>query len=134
MRGFTLVELITVLLLVSIIGVTALSRFQNSDLQEVQASRDQLVAALFFAQQKAMDIRGSVQLITGGNVIDVTVDGVSTGGDSFLYPVELPSQISLTSRTFSYNRLGETSASAILVSHSSGANATVLVASSGYAQ
>lgn len=131
--GFTLIELIAVLVLVGIVGVTVSTRFQDDDRFQVQASRDQLVAALFFAQQKALYRSGIVQLSTHDNTIDVTLDGASISADSLTFPMLLPAQISLTAADFIYNRLGETSANSIAVQHASGALATVTVSDSGYA-
>ncbi|AFU98051.1 type II secretion system protein [Simiduia agarivorans] len=131
--GFTLVELIAVLALVGVLSTVAFTRFNAGYESQVQQSRDQLVAALFFAQQLAMDRSGNVQLVTSSNQFTVTLDGVDARSGGYAFPVNLPAGISLTPASFSYNRLGETSAAALVLSHSDGATVTVNVSASGYA-
>ncbi len=52
-QGFTLVELIAVIILIAILAGTATSRF-NFDYADLQATRDDIVTGLFYAQQIAM--------------------------------------------------------------------------------
>lgn len=131
--GFTLVELVSVLVVVSVIATIAFTRFSQGSAESIQQSRDQLVAALFFAQQLAMDRKGSVQLAASVNQFTVTLDGIDASSGGYQFPVSLPAGISLTPGVFNYNRLGETSAAALVLSHNDGATVTVNVSASGYA-
>ncbi|MBI4808359.1 MAG: prepilin-type N-terminal cleavage/methylation domain-containing protein [Nitrosomonadales bacterium] len=59
-RGFTLVELITVIVLVGIISVVALPRFASNDAFRARATADQVAAALRYAQKTAIASHGVV--------------------------------------------------------------------------
>ncbi|MCW8832305.1 MAG: type II secretion system GspH family protein [Colwellia sp.] len=52
--GFTLVELITVIILIGILAVTVLPKFDGTASYEAHAHRAQLIAALRLTQQRAM--------------------------------------------------------------------------------
>lgn len=53
-HGFTLVELVTVLILIGILAVNVLPRFQGTSGYESHTHRAQLIAALRLTQQRAM--------------------------------------------------------------------------------
>jgi len=53
-RGFTLVELITVIILIGVLAMVALPKFSGSDNYEVYPYRAQLISALRLTQQRAM--------------------------------------------------------------------------------
>ncbi|TKB51213.1 type II secretion system protein [Ferrimonas sediminicola] len=53
-RGFTLIELVTTILLVTTLSVVALSRFLGADQFAVRATRDQLLAELSYLQQLSL--------------------------------------------------------------------------------
>ncbi len=131
-RGFTLIELITVIILVSIISVTAFSRLGNISSANVQASRDDIIAALFFAQQTAM-ARNNIQLVVTSNSVSVTENGTPIVVHSKGYPLALASGVSATVATLTYDKLGRTSATTIGLSSTSGASASIVVEASGYA-
>src|SRR5690554_1410408 len=125
-RGFTLIELIAVILLVGILSVALMSRVGGASSANVQAGRDSLVAALFLAQQTAMARGTDIRLVTQGNQINVTEAGVSLPG----YPLELTG-VSLSSNQFFYDRLGRTTGASIQLTNSAGVSASVTVENSG---
>lgn len=132
--GFTLIELVAVLVIIGVLSLTISSRYGEAGMAQVMAGRDQVVAALFFAQQKAMAVSAPVTFIAAGNTIDVQVSGVSVQGDSFQFPLALPAQVTISAATLNYlNRLGEVNASSMTLSHADGSSATVTVTGSGYA-
>ena len=132
-RGFSLVELITVLILVGLLSATAVSRFLDSDGFEVLSGRDDLVAALSFAQQLAMARNSAIQVVTTASTIRVTEDGTPLLHGSVQYPLSLSSGVALSpATTLSYNRLGQTSARQFTVSKG-GSSAVVNLSASGYA-
>jgi MSHA pilin protein MshC len=131
-RGFTLVELVTVMVLIGIISVSMFSRIGAATSANVQAGRDDLIAALFFAQQTAM-ARSGITLTVNNNVINVTENGSSIIVKSVGYPLNLPVGVNASNAAFVYDKLGRTTASAITLTGSSGASATITVAASGYA-
>lgn len=130
-RGFTLIELIAVMILVGILSVALMSRVDSASSASVQAGRDSLVAALFFAQQVAM-ARGSSELRISGNSIEVRDEN-----DNLIpgYPLVLqgagfdPGNL----QTLTYDRLGRTTGADIRLTNNAGVSATVTVEDSGYA-
>jgi len=131
-RGFTLVELITVIILVGIISVTVFSRLGNVSSANLQASRDDLIAALFFAQQTAM-ARNNIQLVVTSNSVSVTENGTPIVVHSKGYPLTLAPKVTATAATLTYDKLGRTTATTIGLSSTSGASASIVVEASGYA-
>ena len=130
-RGFTLIELITVVILISVVSVTLFTRLGSINASNVQASRDDLIAALFFAQQTAM-ARSGVSLIVSATSIDVRENGTSIKIDSKAYPLNFSSAVTAIPITFVYDKLGRTTAGTIQLT-SSGGSATITVETSGYA-
>ena len=135
-RGFTLIELVTVVILISIVSVTLLSRLGSVSSANLQAGRDDLIAALFFAQQTAM-ARGNIQVVLAATSVNVTENGTGIVVHSKAYPLGLPFGIKITSPatplTLSYDRLGRTAATTITLSGSGGLSAIVTLEASGYA-
>lgn len=141
-KGFSLIELIAVMVIVSIISVTAIVRLMPSSLFELQSARDQVLAALFHAQQKALFAPSSVRIILLGGVVDIRVDenddGLFPGSESVRvgavqYPLTLVSGAQVSTHTLNYDSLGETAATAITVSKSS-KSVSIAVSASGFAQ
>lgn len=131
--GFTLVELVSVLILVGVLSVTLSSRFTSSGAAKVQSARDDIIRALFFAQQTSMARPGIVLLVTGG-AVSVEENGTPIIVDKYGYPLSFPSGITANVISFSYDKLGQTSAGTITVSETAGsASATISVQASGYA-
>jgi MSHA pilin protein MshC len=130
-RGFTLIELITVIILVSIISVTLFSRLGSVNTANLQAGRDDLIAALFFAQQTAM-ARSNIQLILTTNSVSVTENGSPIVVHSKGYPLSFPSGVTTSAKTLSYDKLGRTTATTITLNANS-ASALVTVEATGYA-
>ena len=132
-KGFTLIELIAVLVVVSVVSLTIGNKFYNSSFAFVQASRDDIIAALFFAQQTAM-ARDNIQLSITANTINVTENGNPIRIHSDAYPLALPSGVNVTAvpSTYSYDKLGKTTPGSITVTRD-GVSATITVEASGYA-
>lgn len=132
-KGFSLIELITVILVIGILAIGVSSRFSSQSNFQVLTTRDDIVAGLFYAQQIALArsaASNSVEFISTGTTIDVQEAGVTIGNG--LYPLALPSGVSLTPVTLSYNKLGQTAATNLTVTDGQ-ASATIQVSASGYA-
>ena len=130
-RGFTLIELITVMILVSVVSVTLFSRIGSISSTNVQAGRDDLIAALFFAQQTAM-ARSGIQLIVTSGAVSVTENGTPIVIHSKAYPLNFSNGVTASPITFTYDKLGRTTAGTITLT-GGGASAVVTVEASGYA-
>ncbi len=129
-RGFTLIELIAVMVIVGVMSVTLFSKLGSINSTNAQAGRDDLIAALFFAQQTAM-ARSGVQLVVTASSVSVT-ENLPPVTALLGYPLNFSSGVSATPITFSYDKLGRTTAGIISLT-ASGGSATVTVEASGYA-
>ncbi|GLS26718.1 Tfp pilus assembly protein FimT/FimU [Marinibactrum halimedae] len=133
-NGFTLIELITVLLIVAIISVYVGNRFSSID-SNLSSGRDDLIAALFFAQQIAMSrdsAANPITFVTSGAAIDVQASGASLSSAGVQYPVVLSNGVTVSPAvTLAYNKMGETTATVFTLSHD-GASTQVTVEASGY--
>lgn len=135
--GFSLIELIAVILVLSIISVFAYSRFSSSDIASVQTGRDQLLSSLTQAQQIAMarsSVTNSIQLTIDTNRLNLTENGTSLQLLSDNYPEDLPPGVTVTSGTgtLTFDKLGRTSARTITLSRG-GSSASIQLEASGYA-
>jgi MSHA pilin protein MshC len=134
-RGFTLIELIAVIILVGILSITLFSRLGSTGTAPVQAGRDDLIAALFFAQQQAM-MRSNISLELTANSVSVNENGNPIQVSNDYYPLRMPEGVILPALTLGYDKLGRTTATEIVLmgsGNSSGVSATIQVDASGYA-
>src|SRR5690606_7408772 len=116
---------------IGIMSVTLMSRLDFVSSSSLQTSRDDIIAALFFAQQTAM-ARSNIQLVVNTNSISVTENGTPISIHNDAYPLTLPAGVTATGAIFSYNKLGKTTPGSITVSRD-GVSATITVEASGYA-
>lgn len=136
-RGFTLIELITVMILLGIISVVLISRLGSFAGADVQGGRDDIIAALSFAQQTAM-VRSNITVEVTANSISVAEDGVPINLGANYYPLTMPSGVSLSpsDQEYVFDKLGRTTAGEITISGSGasqGISAVIKIEASGYA-
>lgn len=133
--GFTLVELITVIILLGIMSVTLFSRLGGSVTNaNLQAGRDDLIAALFFAQQTAMArSTNNIRVVLTTDKVSVTEDATPIVVHNKGYPLSFPYGVTATPASFTYDKLGRTTGGTIILSGSSGQSASVIIETSGYA-
>ncbi len=133
-QGFTLIELITVIILIGIISITLFSRIDSVKSTNILAGRDDLIAALFFAQQTAM-ARSNIQLVLTTNSVSVNENGTPIRVHAQGYPLNFPSGVTAVPSplTLTYDKLGRTTATTISLSGTGGLNASVTIEASGYA-
>ncbi|MEH6358631.1 MAG: prepilin-type N-terminal cleavage/methylation domain-containing protein [Pseudomonadales bacterium] len=139
-EGFTLVELVVVILLVSILAVSALSRYSNQNTFSLKTEQEQLIAALFQAQQLAMSGRSTQFVILSSNSFTVRDPGIpGAPGDAYniasiTYPQNLSSGVTFNPSALiqSYNSLGETTPATIILAAGSD-SVNVCLETSGYA-
>lgn len=137
-RGFSLIELIAVMILLGILSVTLFSRLGPVNTAAVESGRDDIIAALFFAQQTAMmrSNGGNIKLVLESNSVSVTENNVPIVVSSDYYPLSLPTGVSTSSHLFVFDKLGRTTAATITLTGSgnnSGTSAQIQVEASGYA-
>lgn len=131
--GFSLIELVAVLVIGSIIFVSIGSTSGQKGL-ELQATRDDIVTGLFYAQQIAMarqNVANPVRFVSDGvSTIDIQENGASIAGDA--YPLTFPTGVSFPAVTLNYDKLGRTTATLLALTSPSG-SVNITVESSGYA-
>lgn len=128
-KGFSLIELITVMILMGILSAMVFSRMGSTAANVVLGSRDDIIAAFSLAQQTAM-MRPDITLVITANSVSVNENGSPITGS--VYPLTMPSGVSLTPASFSFDKLGRTTAATITVTGAS-ASAQIAVETSGYA-
>lgn len=131
-RGFTLVELVTIVVLLGILGAVVMPRFFGRSVFESRGFYDQVISTLRYAQKAAIAKHRVVcVLLTPGNVslsygtTGACADGAlpdPLGGGP--YSINAPAGVTLSASAgaFSFNALGQPSFS----------GAPVTVAVSGY--
>lgn len=120
--GFTLVELITVLMVAAILAAVAAPRFFSRQAFEERGFYDQSVAAIRYAQRVAIAERRNVFVVIEANRLRLCYDGACAGvvrdpGSNSAYDINTPGGVSLVpvlvppaaAVTFSFNGLGQPS-------------------------
>lgn len=130
-RGFSLVELIAVMLIVGILSVSAISKISPSTTMQLQSSRDTLVAAFRSAQQLAMVRQSVITLDTTSSTVEIYIDGANASVGGVQYPITLIPGQTLTPASFTFDRLGHTNAATLVLSQK-GDVVTVAIDKSGY--
>lgn len=122
--GFTLVELIAVLIVVGVLAAMVGSRMISQTTFQLQAGRDLLTTALFSAQQKAMVQLAPVRVLVSGSTIDIRLDMNGDGNFSnnesvyvagSQYPLVVDGGVIFSTHSFDYNHLGHTTPAVISV-------------------
>ncbi|WP_086931228.1 GspH/FimT family pseudopilin [Agarilytica rhodophyticola] len=137
-KGFSLVELIAILLLIAILGGAATSSLLPSTTFQLQASRDQIITAFFIAQQRAMVQTNPVRLvIRAPNQVDVreisgSVDA-SINTSAVRYPINLLDNQNLTPIAITFDRLGRpTNGGATLTLNQNSESLQITISATGF--
>ena len=77
-RGFTLVELIVVILLIGILSISIAPRFFSVTSYQDRKASDELLSALRYTQQMAMARGGNIQLNLQNNNFTIEISGSGT--------------------------------------------------------
>jgi prepilin-type N-terminal cleavage/methylation domain-containing protein len=134
--GFSLVELIAVMIIVGVLATTASVKFSPSDI-DLQAAKADVLAALILSREIAMarsDGSSAVTFITTTHSVDVRVNNTSIASASQSYPMTLKDNVTITAGvgTLSFNRLGESSPHSLTLSQD-GFTDAITVSGVGYA-
>ena len=141
--GFTLVELIVVILLIGILSISIAPRFFGVAAYENRKATDELLSALRYSQQMAMTRGGNIELILTANNFTVQLSG---GGDLRSpdglrpYTKNFPDNINPNPDTIRFNSLGQPISAAgipitvnTILTINGAANIITLRANTGYA-
>lgn len=116
-RGFSLIELVVVMVIAAILAALAIPRFTDSE-SKATWYHEQVMAAVRFAQRQAVAQRRSVFVCVSPGAVSLGYDGTCTGaaaqsGAAIQIPQTLsaPSGVAVSSTTtpFSFNGLGQPS-------------------------
>ena len=131
-KGFSLVELVAIVVLLGVLAATTLPRLIPSSTYQIAATRGIVVTAFNAAQQLAMTRDDPVQLVVSGSQIDVRLNSVSVRTAGTQYPQSiLPSQ-TITPATFNFDRLGQPDSSGTLTISQGSSNISVEVTPTGH--
>ncbi len=109
-QGFTLIELVVVILLIGIIGFVAGPRFVKTNVFAERRAADEILSALRFTQQMAMARGGGIQLRLSANnyVVEETASGtpLQSPDRSGSYNKALPDGVTADAATIAFDGLG----------------------------
>lgn len=111
--GFSLLELVVVMVLTGILAAVAIPHFTNSESKATWYS-EQVKAAVRYAQRQAVAQRRNVYVCIASSSVTLAYDaGCSSAlvqpGSTAAYALAAPSDVALAASIFSFNSLGQPS-------------------------
>lgn len=123
-KGFTLIELITVMMLVAIIAVTISMNLPSFSTYSLSSMTEQLRRDIRYTQTLAMSLNASYSLILSTN--SYTISPTPPDG---AYTVSMPSGISLSPATITFDAMGDPGAAASVTITAAGVSSNTLTIS-----
>lgn len=131
--GFTLVELITVLVLVGILAVAALPRFFDQNVFASRGFLDETMAQLRYAQKAAVAQRRDVCVALGGAGVALNIAAAAGAGAACNTALALPNPprggagLTASVAAFRFRADGSTDQAADITLNVAGATATITI-------
>lgn len=143
-RGFTLIELVVIMLIIGVLAVAAVPRLEGNVELKGRGYADELKSAVRFAQRYAVASGCTVQIsITGAGYALTTQDATCGIGNNVQGPSgsafsgNIPSGVSMTGGTgsYSFDALGETGGGGSIQVQAAGSTfGFTITATSGFIQ
>lgn len=117
MRGFTLVELIVVIVIVGIVALIAAPRFFAQADYDARRFHDMALSAIRYGQKTAIAQHRNVFVVATAGSVSLCFDAgcaaaVPNPADGSAFSVAAPSGVAITAASFSFNALGQPSPNA----------------------
>jgi len=134
--GFTLIELVAVMIIVGIMAVTVSIRLSPSDF-DLQITKADILSALILARETAMartDENSSVRVLISDTAIDVQVNNISVNSPNHTYPLLFDTDVQVTEGVgiIAFNTLGEANAHTLTLTQQY-FSTTITISGVGYA-
>lgn len=126
-RGFTLVELITVMVIVGILAVSVLPRFFTVSEFEDRGSADQVKSMLRFAQKTAIAQHRAISVVISGGAATPNCTTTLVGAS---LTCQVKSGITAGAGTYTFNALGQRTSGAGSITV--GGTSVIIEAETGY--
>ena len=110
--GFTLVELIVVIVLVGIVALIAAPRFFSQQTFDAARFQETAISAIRFAQKVAVAQHTNVFVVASASNLSLCYDAgcataVKAPGGTDAFSINLPSGIGIAPTSFNFNSLGQ---------------------------
>lgn len=148
-RGFTLVELITVLIILGVLATVAVPRLMNRDAFSTRGFHDEVITALQFARQQAIAQRRLVCVTVTANTVTIAQTGAPASNicnrplqnpaTGAAYALAAPNGVAIADGggtplplVLTFNSLGESNRGATLNIVGDGTRSLTVAAGTGY--
>lgn len=110
--GFTLIELVVVIVIVGFVALIAAPRFFSQPTFDAARFHDEAISAVRYGQKIAVAQRTNVYVVTSVSSVRLCYDtacstAISKPADSAAFVVNAPNNITLAGSSFSFTRLGQ---------------------------
>ena len=136
-RGFTLIELVTVLIVVAILAALILPRFMGIGGYSANAAQGDVIAAAQYARQLALLGNGNITLSVQGSSVTVQSNGQNLpapGGKG--YPITIPATVQAGANltfTSATGSVGNAQTNSIALTDGGGESRVVCISPAGLA-